>query len=171
MRLIISLIATIFLLQSVQAVGQNTILWQITKPGSPHVSYLLGTYHQMGNSFIDSLPRIKKELTHADVAVFESIGDPQKVRDLLNQRQPTSDIENTLTKDDMLDLLTISKNWGVDVHKLRPMELYAKLQQEYFKKNCGTVLPTDKWDHFDDYLIDVARSNSIRLSAFETDSI
>jgi uncharacterized protein YbaP (TraB family) len=172
MRLITTtLSAAILLLQCVHAFGQNTILWQITKSGSTHVSYLLGTYHQMGNSFIDSLPRIKKELTHADVAVFESIGDPQKVRDVLNQQQPTNDIENALAKDDMEALLTISKNWGVDVHKLKPMELLAKLQQEYFKTSCGTVLPTDKWDHFDNYLIHIARSNNIRLSAFETDSV
>ncbi|MDR3679840.1 MAG: TraB/GumN family protein [Flavipsychrobacter sp.] len=165
------LLAATFLLEGVHAFCQNTILWQITKTGSTHTSYLLGTYHQMGNSFIDSLPRIKKELTRADVAVFESIGDPQKVKDVLNQRQPTNDIESALSNDDMASLLTISKNWGVDVHKLKPMELYAKLQQEYFKTTCGTVLPTDKWDHFDNYLIHLARSNNIRLNAFETDSM
>ena len=55
--------------------AQNTILWSVHKPGSSKTSYVLGTLHQMGNSFVDDKPLIKELLFKSDLAVFESIED------------------------------------------------------------------------------------------------
>ena len=45
--------------------AQNTILWEVEYVDGK-VSYLLGTMHQMGNSFVDSLPIIKQKLVDSE---------------------------------------------------------------------------------------------------------
>ena len=57
------------------------------------------------------------------------------------------------------------------MYKLKPIELRWKLQQVFQEIKCKTVLPTDIWDHFDKYLIHIAKENGIELLGLETDSI
>ena len=51
--LILSILLSVNMVNS-----QNTILWSISKPDSNKTSYLFGTFHQMGNSFVDNKPEI-----------------------------------------------------------------------------------------------------------------
>ena len=51
--LILSILLSVNMVNS-----QNTILWSISKPDSNKTSYLFGTFHQMGNSFVDNKPKI-----------------------------------------------------------------------------------------------------------------
>ena len=53
--------------------GQNTILWKITDTINNRTSIILGTFHQFGNSFVDSIPEIKENLYNSELAIFESI--------------------------------------------------------------------------------------------------
>ncbi|RZK39913.1 MAG: TraB/GumN family protein [Hymenobacter sp.] len=151
------------------ASAQNTILWKISRVGSPSISYVLGTYHQMGNSFIDSLPVIKQKLLDSEIVIFESIDTSFHARELINKR-PTS-----LLIDQVLPAMDIefikSQNWSVDIYKLRPAELLIKLEQEYYKTHCNTVKSSDKWQHTEDYLISIASRNKKTLMALETDSL
>lgn len=165
------ILMAIIILLNYTANSQNTILWKVSKNGLDKVSYILGTYHQMGNSFVDSLPVIRDKLLQSELAVFESTGKPETIRMAINQRPATNAIEKIFDKDGMATLLALSKNWGIDIYKLNPIELLVKLQQEYYKRACGTVLPTDTWSHFDHYLISIAEDNHIKTAAFETDSI
>lgn len=57
------------------AIAQNTILWSIKKPNSDKTSYILGTFHQMGNSFVDGKPLIKEVLSKSELVIFESVED------------------------------------------------------------------------------------------------
>tara|TARA_Y100001935_G_C17105032_1_gene407907 strand:+ start:81 stop:326 length:246 start_codon:yes stop_codon:yes gene_type:complete len=54
---------------------------------------------------------------------------------------------------------------------LKPIKIRWKLQQEFQEKKCETALPTDKWKYFDNYLIQPAKENNIRVIGLETDSI
>ena len=155
----------------VPCAAQKTILWKIQKEGSTRISYLMGTMHQMGNSFTDSLPVLKSKLLQSDLAIFESIGGSETVINTINQRPASDDIERAFSKKEFEALKAVAADWKADLYKLHPMETMAKLQQEYFKKHCGNVLPTDSWDHLDNYLIYLARTNGIKLYGFETDSM
>lgn len=55
------------------AISQNTILWKVTDTINNKTSFIVGTFHQLGNSFVDSIPEIKESLMGSDLAIFESI--------------------------------------------------------------------------------------------------
>ena len=42
--------------------SQNTILWKVNDTVNNKSSYIVGTFHQFGNSFVDSIPEIKQSL-------------------------------------------------------------------------------------------------------------
>lgn len=84
------------------AIAQNTILWSVTKPNSDKTSYILGTYHQMGNSFVDEKPMIKELLAKSDLVIFESVENIQEnIVDVLMNRTDDFSYKEILQKDDV----------------------------------------------------------------------
>tara|TARA_R110001583_G_C5539999_1_gene399358 strand:+ start:77 stop:955 length:879 start_codon:yes stop_codon:yes gene_type:complete len=161
----------IFLIISHYAIGQNTILWKISDTINNKTSYIIGTFHQFGNSFVDSIPEIKKVLLSSDLAVFESIDNVENTREMIQQRKSSLEIEKRLKKKDLKKLKVIAKDWKVDLYKLKPLEIRWKLQQEFQKTKCKTTKPNDKFDHFDNYLQHIAEENKIEILGLETDSL
>ena len=53
---------------------------------------------------------------------------------MVNSRITSNEIEKKLKRKDFEKLKQISKNWKVDLYKLKPIELRWKLQQD-FQKN------------------------------------
>lgn len=151
--------------------GQNTILWKITDTINNKESVVLGTYHQMGNSFVDSIPLVKESLYNSELAIFESNDKPENVFNIINARESSNEIEKNLNKKDLKYLLKISKKWNVDLFKLTPIELNYKLNQDFLKKKCNSVKPTDSWNHFDRYLQFLASEKNIKTVGLETDSL
>ncbi len=151
--------------------GQNTIFWAVKDTVSGHQSYLLGTYHQLGNHFADSLKLVTSKLLVADLAIFESLGSPSGVRDLINARPASDEWQNTLKRKDVEFLEDYAASWPVNIDKVRPGELYYKLQQDYASRRCGGVRPDDTWDHFDNYLIHLRDSLGLPNKGLETDSL
>lgn len=162
------LIAALFL--STAVVAQSTILWTVKLTGNEHVSYLLGTFHQMGNSFIDSLPQIQEALLKSEAAMFESVENKNVIPEMMNTRKDDFSYRDHLKKADVEALELLAKNWTVPLSKVYPLELLAKLQQEYVKANCGTIKQSDNWDHMDNYLIHIAETNHIELKGLESNT-
>lgn len=163
-------IALIFLLITTgfNLSGQGTILWRVTDSLNNKTSYLFGTYHQIGNHFIDSLPIIKQKLLKSNLAIFENIEQGNK--DFIFNR-PDNSIHEQLGKKYLKKLQSFSADWKYPINKLTPLELSIKLQQEFDKYQCGLVVSSDKHAHMDNYLQFVAKSNQIPLFGFENDSI
>ncbi|MEE1946142.1 TraB/GumN family protein [Pedobacter sp. KR3-3] len=53
----------------------NTLLWEISGKGLQKPSYLFGTYHFAGKSFIDTMKVLNQKLNNADAVVGELIMD------------------------------------------------------------------------------------------------
>lgn len=153
------------------SVAQRTIIWEISDTTTHKKSFLVGTYHHIGNSFVDSLSVLKNALLASELAVFESVDDPHVVKQLLEQREKQNQVKKLLSRKDYKKLESISSDWKFDVDLLKPIELLVALRREFQILKCKTIKPTDTWDHFDNYLIDLARKNSIELVGLETDSI
>lgn len=151
--------------------AQNTIIWEVSDTITNKKSFVVGTYHHIGNSFVDSIPLLKKSLLSAELAVFESIDDSQVISEMLKQRKRQNQIKKLLTREDYQKLKTISQNWKVDFSTLKPIELVIVLRREFQISKCKTIKVTDTWDHFDNYLIDMAKKNHIALAGLETDSV
>lgn len=161
----------IFLTISQLAISQNTILWKVTDTINNKTSFIVGTFHQFGNSFVDSIPEIKESLINSELAVFESIDKIENTRKMIERRESSLEIEKKLKKKDFNKLKEIVKDWKVDLYKLKPLEIRWKLQQEFQRIKCKTTKPTDKFDHFDNYLQHLAEENKIEILGLETDSL
>jgi len=153
------------------SMSQNTILWRVTDTVNHKTSTIVGTFHQFGNTFVDSIPEIRELLYKSDLAIFESVSKTEHTQALINKRKASNKVERKLKKKDFAKLQVLSKNWKVDIYKLRPIELKWKLQQEFQRIKCNTNNSLDTWTHFDNYLEHLARENNIKVLGLETDSL
>jgi uncharacterized protein YbaP (TraB family) len=151
--------------------GQSTIIWEVTDTLHHKTSFIVGTFHHIGNSFVDSIPILKTALLNAEVAIFESIDDESKLINTLQKREEQHKIEKLLSGDDFIKLREMSNDWKVNLLILKPIEVLLKLRQEFQLTKCKTAKKTDKWNHFDNYLIDIAKQNKVALIGLETDSL
>jgi uncharacterized protein YbaP (TraB family) len=159
-----------FLGQLKEVNGQNTILWSVSDSTGKQPSYLLGTFHQVGNHFVDSIPIIKEKMLGSNIVFFESIGNTDSLREQLNRRKHQFTYQKYLRRKDVDCIEKWSENWQVPVSKLTPIELYIKLNQLYVLNICGTALTTDQFQHFDKYLLYLARQGNLDVRGLETDS-
>jgi uncharacterized protein YbaP (TraB family) len=151
--------------------GQNTIFWSVRDTSTGHQSYLLGTFHQMGNHFADRLTVVIEALLESELGIFESLGTPGEVQRIINARSGSETWTQVLHKSDVTFLTKYSESWPVDIDKVNPGELYIKLQQDYVVAKCGTVRNDDEFDHFDNYLVHLRSEAELEKIGLETDSI
>lgn len=151
--------------------AQKTIIWEVRDTSHKKLSYVVGTYHHIGNSFIDSIPFIQSALVNADIAIFESVDDENRVLDIFKNRKEGNQIESILSKEDYASLKKIFNDSEFDLSQLKPIELLIALRREFQISVCKSVLPTDKYDHFDNYLISIAKEKGKKVMGLETDSL
>lgn len=165
----LSLFLLLFLYLSSIAFCQKTILWQVNNSSTGKVSYLLGSYHQMGNSFIDEKPTIQEKLLKSELAIFESVEDiGEKIVGVMLAREDDFSYRTVLDAPDVTFLETYAAGWKVPLSKQKPGELLVKLQQKYVEDNCGVKKPTDSFNHMDQYLLTIARRHNIQVAGLET---
>jgi uncharacterized protein YbaP (TraB family) len=151
--------------------GQNTILWKVTNPGSKNISYILGTYHLFGESFIDSFPIIKEKLQTTNLVITETKIDKVKATSYYNARPASDTLLNILPKEDVDFIINLFKSRGgqVDITKFTPGELFVKLQALYPKFKCPATNKADKYS-MDEYFQYLGNSWKKEQYYFETDS-
>ena len=150
-------------------IAQNTILWKITNPNNKNISYLLGTYHLFGNSFVDSFSIIGEKLKASNVIVTELKFDRPRATAYYNSRPASTTLSTILSKGDIDFISTIFKNSQVDINKYSPGELFAKLQAVYPKFKCTVINPNDKWA-MDEYIQQLGEQQQKTLYFLETDT-
>lgn len=160
-----------FLAAGANSFAQNTILWTITHPEVEHKSYLLGTFHQIGSNWVDSLYVITDAVTSAELGIFESTETGEEIQALMNKRASDFDYCLYLKRKTIKWLEAYSKDWKVPIEKLSPVELHWKLQQRMSYDLCKTATADDAFDHFDNYLLHIRDSLGLKSIGFETDSL
>ncbi len=164
--LILSILLSVNMVNS-----QNTILWSISKPDSNKTSYLFGTFHQMGNSFVDNKPEIIFFLEKSNAVIFESIGDRyEEITKIMLDRPDDFSYRNYLKRDDFKFLERYTTDWDAPISKHKPAELLVRLKQEYIKRNCGTIKSKDTSEHMDEYLQSIINKEKIEIIGLETRS-
>jgi uncharacterized protein len=151
--------------------GQNTILWKITNAKNAHISYLVGTYHLFGNSFIDSFRVINEKLQTTGLVITETKIDREKVASYYNARPVSDTLSTILSKDDADFIINLFKSMrgNIDIRKFTPGELFVKLQALYPKIKCAAINKSDTYsmDEYFQYLGNVSKKEPYYL---ETDS-
>ena len=149
--------------------SQNTILWKITNPKNEKTSYLIGTLHQYGENFVNKFPKIENYLSKSDLTIFECLTiDPLQTSNIINSRKNYNNIVKYFNKTQIEKLQNFTKNSGIDLYKISPIELKFKLQQKYTRFICETVQKDEKNDHFDAFLIKLSEKHNINKKGFET---
>ena len=161
----------LLLFYSLFAQSQNSILWKVTTPNSKNTSYLLGTNHIFGESFIDSFPVIKEKLQLSDLIITELKLDWIKISEYYNSRQGSDTLLTLLSKEDV-DFITVilkRRKRSVDITKFSPGELFLKLQAFYSAFKCDIINKKDS-SSMDEYIQYLAMQQQKRQYYFETDS-
>lgn len=105
------------------------------------------------------------------MAIFESIDEEAKLVYTLHKRRKLNELKKLLSNQDFSKLKNLSKNWKTSLSVLKPIEVLLTLTREFQILKCKTVKPIDQWDHFDNYLIEIAKKNKISIQGLETDSL
>jgi uncharacterized protein YbaP (TraB family) len=151
--------------------AQSTILWKVVHQQTNKESFLLGTLHQMGNSFVDSIPIIADKLKVSEIAIFETFNHSERIKERLNSRSHNYEYKEVLKQKEIEYIQNLFDSLGVPISKLSPIEALIKMDQIYVETICGTVKPYDNWNHFDNYLVDKATQYEVELMELENDSI
>jgi uncharacterized protein len=169
MTKIIRLLLIINLCSNAQIKGQQTILWKIQDTINNKTSYLLGTAHQIGASFIESFPEIDRAMLESSVSIFESIGESDF--SIISVRKSHNEIQKILTKKEYKELqdFTNKKRWGNEsLNKLESQELFFLLAKSVMEKVCDTYSSSDSLLQLDDYLELKSKNLNKRIIGLET---
>jgi len=142
MNRIILLFATYFIAAGV--VGQNfpkTILWEVTKKGNKHKSYLFGTFHEVSPAFFASLTNSESKLNQSQVLYVEE--QAERGRDSLSFNsiyQSQWDYRRWKTvltdKQDSVFNAFVKKSEDSSYYNLSPTFLAITVSRLYLKVYC-----------------------------------
>ena len=149
--------------------GQNTILWKVTKPNLNYISYLLGTDHSFGESFIDSFQIIKSKIQKSDIIITETKVDRDQAIEYYNSRTSTNTLSSMVSPEDLEFIKTILVPVKTSLDKYTPGELYIKLMAIFPTYKCEVIKRSDKMI-MDEYIQFLGLQEKKKLEYFETNS-
>lgn len=146
----------------------GTILWKVYPQKSPgRVSYIIGTNHTFGGSFVDSFPVLKAKVAAAELFLCESTRDearkehtPAKVNyKAWLKPAEYAFLDSFLVKNGMHTL------HALDSAQYPPAMLLYLLTGEQMMKLNNTIAADDKI--MDSYLQDLARNHQVPVHALD----
>lgn len=149
--------------------AQSTFLWKISNKDSNNTSYLLGTHHLLGESFVDGFPVIEDKIKSCSFVITETEIDWKKLVGDHNARPSTDSLEQMVSKEDYDYIKDMFKDTRTDVTKLTPGELWQKIAICYVIKSCTVLNPKDTF-HMDEYIQKMAADNNKTPYYLETNS-
>lgn len=120
---------------------QNTVLWAlVNKKGD--TSYLFGSFHEFGNTFIDNYPIITKQFRKVNTIVFEAVGNRT------GAFQKTSKWSRYLTRKEKRDTKHFFKKWKLgfklrQVNKIPPQFINYVILSEVYREICKIRVAED----------------------------
>src|SRR5580704_5623359 len=142
---------TILVCLSQKSTAQHTVLWKITRPGHPQVSWLAVTFHTLGESFIDSFPIIKEKLLASELFISEAPTDRKAILDAIDARPATDTLKSMVSAQQLDQIKEIYHKSSENIFKLTPSELLQQLIVFYYEYGCYPPSLNDKYT-VDEYL-------------------
>lgn len=154
-----------------RAKGQNTIFWEVNDTINNKKSYLLGTCHTIGASFLDRYDVIEKALKESSTVVFEVLEEDEASNHIMRHRQRSDSLLIILTRKEYSQLKSINPTWTDDfLQKLEPLELTIKLVIGISMQLCGHYSKNDAMIYLDSYLEQLSKRYGIKTVGLETGS-
>lgn len=152
----------LLLLQSFFGMCQDrpgTLLWEVSKPGVPHTSYLFGTFHEVNATFFSTIPNAVSKLDASEVLYVE-----QKKSNAQNMagasqlafwsREQWEGILNP--KQEKIFAAFVEKAEDQTYYTYPPLILTSMLARIYLQNFCDT-LNRESGELMDHYIEDMAR--------------
>lgn len=153
----------------IDEIEEGTVLFEISKPGSEHTSYLFGTHHAFGKVFFDSLANANRALSSCNVLIEESLSIPgQTVEEIINKRTRKTDWKKYLDKDDLAFIENLFKSSPTDFKKLTPTEMHVFLIRYFKQQVCLSKAAADTSLSLDGYIRTIAEEQHLKLVGLET---
>ena len=163
MRPIALLIAVLFTLCGF---GQDTYLWKVSSNKDEKVSYLLGTHHQLGESYFKKYPILEKSLLTCQQVVTEVEINRDSATRLFDDRV-TIDLAEKLGEKNYAGVRELLQNFSINPGKLSPAELVSSLQRKFEQLNCEALVESDRYK-LDEYIQVLARRYHLSNHYLET---
>lgn len=144
---------------------QNTVFWAIVN-SKGDTSYLLGTFHEFGNSFVDRYPVINKKYKAVDAVVIEAAGDKK------NSFRRNPKWTRYLTRRERHDAKFFFKRWRLGyklkhVKRVPPQFVNYAIWSEVLRERCKVRTPEDVV-RMDEYIANGAETFKKRLIGLES---
>jgi uncharacterized protein len=147
----------------------GTIFWKVYPRNNPaKISYILGTDHSYGGSFIDSLPGLKKKVTEAQLFICESILRPDSPEPTFGK----PDYKRLFTKDEysMVNSYLV-KNGFMGLQELDSADfplhtLLMTVALDYMSRLNKSKQPDDL--SMDSYLVKLAKDSKKEILALDS---
>lgn len=167
----------LFILSFLPSSAQNkpkTLLWEVSKPGIAHKSYLFGTFHEVSPAFFLSLTNTVKKLKAAEVVYLEQRFDTPadtagmtrvsswnagKWRDFLRPEQKKVFEEFVSKAEDSI------------YYQLPPLPLFLSLFRTYGQNFCDTAYTSYNGEIMDSFIEKLALKNKQRVLPLDTDQL
>lgn len=120
----------------------GTLLWEVSKPGVPHTSYLFGTFHEINATFFSSLANAVEKLNQSEVLyVEEKRSDAQAVAGASQVAFWTREQwEGTLNLEQQTVFTSfVEKAEDPTYYTYPPLILTTKLARIYIQNFCDTL--------------------------------
>jgi uncharacterized protein len=144
---------------------QNTVLWGVVnKKGD--TSYLLGTSHDFGNTFVDNYPLIKIKFKKADIVAFEATGDQRQA--FKHNRKWTKYLTRKEKRATNLLFSKLEVGFKVKhVKRVPPQFVNYSLLTALYIERCKSMTPEDVVG-MDEYLANGAITFKKRVAGLES---
>ncbi|MBC6108934.1 TraB/GumN family protein [Pedobacter fastidiosus] len=155
--------------QAQKSIKTNTLLWEISGNGLKKPSYLFGTYHFAGKTFLDSMKTVNSKLASSDVIIGELLLNdsllPQKLMPFMQLKDTTL---NKLFSEDEYKIVAdyLKEVSGYDLkflNGMNPAAVQMMLLQFTAPKTIGKDNPA-----LDIYFQDYATANKKKILGLET---
>ena len=176
MRSSLLMLLVIFLpLTSVSQNYPNSILWEVSKSGINHKSYLLGTFHEVNPTFFLSIPLAAEKLKQCKILYVEQTGQAAASG---SQTAPDGNIPKTKTWNLQLwnQLLNsdqqvvfgnfVKKSEDSSWYKSSPLLLLLTLNRIYYQNFCDTTNRTSN-QTMDAYIENFAIKNHLQAKSLD----
>lgn len=150
---------------------ENSIFWEVRGKDLTKPSYLFGTFHLMGSSYVDSLKQVSKKFRESKTVVGEILLDSSMtMKMMLAARMNDSTLDKLLSPEEYEETASWLKELsGYDLsmfNGMNPMTiqifLMTMLQQKYFPLSGPADIPMDM------YFQTVAKKEGKKLVGLET---
>lgn len=170
-QLLLGMMSLLVLMGTTRA-QENTLLWQVSGNGLEKPSYLFGTYHLLGSSYLETLPHVQEAFDQSERVTVEMIIDSSALGTMQTMSiMPDSSLSQFLDSTEYAMVgAEVKAAVGMDIaflEKLKPVSISIMLALVY-NQQVAPELENYSGSPLDLHLAQEGKQQGKEVLAFET---